>query len=330
VQVRHLLQPLCPFFQVRFVKDVDVGIQKFDALVKAMKLTSVCPLKLWRRELWVESKWDASTINRAVKILPVLADAQRRLGAALGSKEPIATSMSHLLETVGRLTRYAVRRSAPTRTDFIDTWNAMTAAEVQKLDLGAHLIVADEAMAGRWDHTQTYPVALNRTSGPLSQIVSPLRAGLTPKYRVQQKVWSTLGFSAGVLAKSAAQVLSWEKAGPEGAQYIRRANTSSRAGSVVLFLNYRFIESLNPRASTMRVRPGIEFGVAPDDTTPGLLLGVSFEVARIIRIGWGTSWFVLPELDDMAENDPIAKDASIRTRSVFTFALDSLSLFSSK
>lgn len=308
----------------------------FDTLLKGMKLTSLCPLRLWDRALWIKESWSADAISRAARLLATLTDAQARLAAVLDRKEPIAGSAASLLETVGRLSRYGVKRLTLEPVDFVAKWNALSVAESHTMHLALHLMVAEEAMAGRWDHTQTYPVTISRVKGPLASVISPLRADLAPKYRVEQKLWSTIGFSIGVLAKSTAEVRTWEKTGPENARFVRRTSSAGRAGRVAAFVNYRLIESWTPAASEWPVRPGLELGVAADGTNPGILLGTTLEVARVIRVGWGTSWFVVPELDGMVENGPIAEAAAIRTRSRFkgwlpyasvTFALDSLSLF---
>lgn len=317
--------------------DATTAVTDYETLLKSMKLTPVCPLQLWKRELWDKTLWSAEAIKTTAGLLLALNDARMALAGVFGRKEPLTALVANLLETLGRLTRYGVRSEPLTPKTFIATWNAIAAGKAYTMHLGTHLIVAEEAMAGRWDHTQTYPVAISRVKGPLASIISPLRADLAPKYRVEQKAWSTIGFSVGVLARSTAEVRTWEKAGPENARYVRRANSTQRAGKIAAFVNYRFIESAAPQASEWWVRPGVEFGIATDGTNPGVLLGVSFEVGRVLRLGWGTSWFVLPELDGMTENGAIAEDVSIRTRSTFkgglpyvsvTFALDSLSLFS--
>ena len=122
---------------------------------------------------------------------------------------------------------------------------------------------------------------------------------------------------------------------------ITATGRENRDGKVAFFANWRAFEHLFPdfeqKLKGSRVKPGVELGFGIGTDTPSGFLGVSLELWKYVRLGWGRTVQEVKVLDGKQVGDEVSDTASIPLRDDFvsgtyysvTVSLSSLSLFGS-
>ncbi len=190
-----------------------------------------------------------------------------------------------------------------------------------------------------WDKSKTYEVSLKASSPYATEVGrNPELTDVTLKYCINWVGENLIGVGVG-LTYTPLQARTWA-ALPLGSDPNKKApqvkSTDTRAGQLALFLNWRALEALASSTRDWAVKPGIEVGAGLDGESRAAFLGISFEVAKALRLGYGHTWQRVTVLNGQQEGvTEVKSDDEVRTRKVYrgrwyaslTFALDSLTLF---
>ncbi len=163
--------------------------------------------------------------------------------------------------------------------------------------------------------------------------------GVEKKFFLASRRQAFLGFGLGVIAATEITDPTYGAVHKDGKTVIGQTSEESRSGAItaMVFLRAR---ALGRTRRPCWLEPGLELGATLDTAKPGIYLGGSLEISRLVRIGAG---WTLQKVNSLAEGlkvgDPVI-DASdvLTTKDVksswyvgITFALDSLPvLLSSK
>lgn len=254
--------------------------------------------------------------------------------ASLASGKPPALAAGALRDILHRL------RLSGTRTELlpdtlVPSGNALRQEDMRLLHVGNFMFVAEEPLAVQWNKVATYTLQVSRRKS-LSDDVTTSLSDSTATFRAQRSGLSAFGFSIGILAATSARVPTWEITGADGEKRVTRVKNSGRAGQLASLVNLNLMEMFAPGVSSP-VRPGLEIGATLDTANPALLTGISFEFARVVRLGIGTGWWRIPQLVAQTEDAVVGDNDKLQTKDVLqrtryyvsaTVALGALSLFS--
>jgi hypothetical protein len=174
--------------------------------------------------------------------------------------------------------------------------------------------------------------------------------GVDKKFLLVSQRQAFLGVGFGITFTSIKDPTFGAVYADEDTQVIARTSEESRSGTIVAMAYLRARALFNRTAQPRCLEPGLELGAGLDSKKPGLYAGVSFEIHRFVRLGFGGTWQVVNRLADGltaaiydANGQPVAGTGTIvfgagdvRTRKAvksglylgLIFALDGLPLFS--
>ena len=189
-----------------------------------------------------------------------------------------------------------------------------------------------------WSKVQTQSIVIKADSPYAKEVTLAHEAEETHEYKLESAAGQLIGYSVGVVYTPLHQS-TWSAVTPADGQtkVIAETKRESRAGDVAAFVTYRPMEH-RPRDRTLWVQPTVDFGVGLSGVT-AFFVGGGVEVFRAARISAGWSPQRVTVLADQKPGDPVASTDDIKTRDrfdrknwyvSFSFALDSLSLFSKK
>jgi hypothetical protein len=231
------------------------------------------------------------------------------------------------------------------RTDALSVYNSLVTAGMRRQDhvfgdtlMMTWLYVAPKTDQLPWSKVQTHVLSLKRNA-PLSGAVTGSLAEHTElRYKLQSNKATGIGVGLGVIYTKLSQPEFGAVANPENTdeKVVSQTDTSTLAGQVALFADWRFLSVLNGRSERWLVRPSLQIGTNVS-TTPGFFVGIAADVFRYFRFGYGRTFqqstrlspsqtvdqTVIASADDIKTEEFFAKDRYLS----FSFAIDALPLF---
>jgi hypothetical protein len=271
-------------------------------------------------ELETALKLHSGVMKAPIERLLNARSAEEKVWQAL---DKIRSSKEEVLGGVNTLNRQVQRGQ-------VHTWNGTLLTELS--------VTRPNPRLG-WSKVQSHSVVV-KTDTPYAKTVS-LSLGAEEKYeyKLESATGRILGYGIGVVY-TPLQESTWSAVSVPGTttKVIAETKRESRAGDLGAFLTYRFMEHWG---NAPRVQPILEFGAAVNADHPAFFLGSGFELFRAARVGIGWSPQRVSVLSPsqtanetvVASNDDIKTERRFDTSNwyvSFAFALDSLTLFSSK
>jgi hypothetical protein len=188
-----------------------------------------------------------------------------------------------------------------------------------------------------WDKLQTHTFSL-KPNGPLASGVTAEHTDTELKYKLQSNQVTGLGVGVGVFYTKLSTPTFDAVTDPNNKdqKVVSQTDTSTLAGQLALFADWRVLSAFSGKAEHWVVRPSLQIGTNVS-STPGFFTGLGFDVFKYFRFGVGRTWQQSKELDPSQTLDKtvVASKDDIKTRDIFahdwyysfSFALDSLPLF---
>jgi hypothetical protein len=187
-----------------------------------------------------------------------------------------------------------------------------------------------------WDKLQTHTFSL-KPSAPLASGVTATHDETELKYKLQSSRTAGIGVGVGTFFTKLSTPTFDAVTDPtnKDQKVVSQTDSTTLAGQVALFADWRVISSFYSPAEKWFFRPSVQIGTNVS-STPGFFFGGSFDIFKYFRFGIGRTWQQSKMLNDqVADKTVIASKDDIKTRDVFvhgtyysfTFALDSLPIF---
>jgi hypothetical protein len=188
-----------------------------------------------------------------------------------------------------------------------------------------------------WQNVYTYPVTV-AADATYKDVVTFSRGDKATQYKVGSARANALGIGVGVVYTPLAEATWGAIAGPSsspGNKIIAKTDTSTRAGQVALFADYKFLQAFVALSAHWPVKPFVQFG-AGLSTTPQAYLGGGLEFFKALRVSGGWTYQRFKLLNGQTEGMPVSSKDDIKTMDHFgggkyvavSFALDAISLIS--
>jgi len=188
----------------------------------------------------------------------------------------------------------------------------------------------------KWSKVQSHSILMKADTPYVKELTLARGTEEKREYKIASATGQILGYGVGVIYTPLYES-TWKAVAVPGTdtKVIAEADRETRAGDLAGFLSYRFLEH---GLRKDRVRPSVDFGVGLTSDRPAFFLGMSAEILRAARIGFGwTPQRVSKLAEGQRVNETIVTNSDdIRTVKrfdasryylSFTFALDGLSLF---
>jgi len=207
-------------------------------------------------------------------------------------------------------------------------------------EVNDYIILGPWPHRSRWNKTFTQTVNVNAASPYKGDVVAGRPEKVATKFKVSGRAAPLLGFG---IALTHSDLTSPEfgtemvTAGDGSDQLIiTQIGEKKRSSELAIFMNYRFVQQITPKARRWLIQPGFEVGASAEGD-PGFFAGLSFEFGRHVRLGYGYTYQQVNELVGSL-GDPVASADEIKTRDSFegdtyislTVVIDSFSLFKKK
>jgi hypothetical protein len=189
-----------------------------------------------------------------------------------------------------------------------------------------------------WNKVQTQSIVIKADSPYAKEVTLAHDTQETHEYKLESATGQLIGYSIGVVYTPLHQSTWSAVTSPNGTmKMIGETKRESRAGDVAAFVTYKPLEH-RPHDKALWVQPTVDFGVGLSGVT-AFFIGAGGEVFRVARLSAGWSPQRVTVLADQSVGDPVTSADDIKTKDrfdtknwyvSFTFALDSLSLFSKK
>lgn len=172
------------------------------------------------------------------------------------------------------------------------------------------------------------------------------------KFLLASRRQNVLGIGFGVVYTTITDPTFGAVHANKDTQVIGRTSEDSRSGAIVILGSLRLISAFAPNSKPRWAEFCLDLGAGLDVKKPSLFLGVSVEILRYARIGFGQTWQVVTRLDDGLQEAQYGSDGlpipgtgttllstgDIRTRNTvtsrpyvsLTFAVDALPFFQPK
>lgn len=236
--------------------------------------------------------------------------------------------------TASKALRDGVVEARKTAANLVDFSERLTTA----LDADWSLRTEMPTQGATWSKDGSYEIKLTASSPYAAEIGrNPRLKDVTLTVKTGWKGGTGLGVGVGVtytpLSEDTYAALPMPSDPTKKSPQVQKSET--RAGQLVMLMNWRFWETFHPETRDWTVKPGLELGALLSTSKPGVCLGLSGEFWKSLRIGLGWTWQRVTVLDGQDETTVVASSDEIRTRQVFrgnwyasmTFALDSITLF---
>jgi hypothetical protein len=210
------------------------------------------------------------------------------------------------------------------------------------------LVVTRPNPALSWSKVQSHSIEVKANSPYVKELTLAYPAEAKHEYKLESATGQILGYGVGMVYTPLHESTFGAVAVPgTETKVIAETERETRAGDLVAFLSYRFLEHRPPRQreghkrpSVRRLQPTLDFGVGLTSDRPAFFVGGGLEVLRAARFGVGWSAQRVSVLADGQQvGDVVASKDDIRTEKRFdtshyyvsvSFALDSLALFNGK
>jgi hypothetical protein len=183
-----------------------------------------------------------------------------------------------------------------------------------------------------WDEVQTRPFKVAKSSPYADKISLSRPSELSSKYKLttsSSRNWD-IGISLvttdvvdpkfGAVTKPVATTgfaQDDEPEEPAPPKQIAQVGESTRAGELAMFVHLGIVGMLNPDASPLTRRIGVEIGAALSTDKPALFAGVSLPLTRYFRLGGGYTVQRVTALDGQSIGQDVTADTDIKTRQNF-------------
>ena len=195
-------------------------------------------------------------------------------------------------------------------------------------------------------------LSINAEGAVCADCVRLKRTVTDKKYLLASRRQNVLGIGFGLVYTTITDPTFGAVKGTDTTQVIARTSEDSRSGAIAVFGSFRLRSAFAAYRQPTWLEPCLDLGAGLDVKKPSLFLGVSLEILRYARLGFGQTWQVITRLDDgqtEAQFDgngihipgtgtTVSSAADIRTRNTvtsrpyfsLTFAVDALPFFQPK
>ena len=187
-----------------------------------------------------------------------------------------------------------------------------------------------------WQNVYTHPVTVS-ADATYKDVVTFSKGDKATQYKVGSARANALGIGVGVVYTPLTEATWGAIADPSSSsgKIIAKTDTSTRAGQVALFADYKFLPAFVGSSVQWRVKPFVQFG-AGLSTTPQAYLGGGLEFFKALRVSGGWTYQRFKVLNGQTEGMSVSSKDDIKTTDHFdggkyvavSFALDAISLFS--
>jgi hypothetical protein len=188
-----------------------------------------------------------------------------------------------------------------------------------------------------WNARQTHVFSLKPDAPLADQVIAAYPDERRLRYQVQSRRSAAIGVGVGVVYTGLTQP-SWDAVSDPrdpGRKVVSRTDSTTRAGQLAIFADWRLASVLNARAEEWRIRPSLQAGTNAT-ATAGFFAGAGVDLFQYVRLGVGRTWQQSKRLNGQVEGVTVVSSRDdIRLEDVFesgwyasfSFAVDALPIF---
>ena len=189
-----------------------------------------------------------------------------------------------------------------------------------------------------WSKVQTHAFSLKRNAPLSGSVTGALADDTALKYKLQSNKATGIGVGLGVFYTKLSEPTFEAVTNPANKEekVVSQTDTSTLAGQLALFADWRFLSLADSSAERWFLRPSLQVGTNVS-TTPGFFVGFGADLFKYFRFGWGRTFQRSKRLgaSQTLDTTVIGSGTDIKTEDFFakgqyfsfSFALDSLPLF---
>jgi hypothetical protein len=187
-----------------------------------------------------------------------------------------------------------------------------------------------------WQDVETQPIKIATAGDFSSNIHARRQTGISTSYKVQPASARAWDVGVSLIRTRISDPKFTAVAGTGTQKVIAQTGATTRSGELALFANVRPVAFISPDAPAWTRGFGVEIGSALSTDKPAVFAGLSVQLGRYFRLGWGFTAQRVTELKGQKIGDAVTSNDDIVTHQAFhsahylslTVSLGSIPFFS--